>query len=318
MSLIVIGAVLSGAVSCREDVLQQQTDNQMVEVSFRPVIDGVEMEVVPIDTKAGEGEKTYSLIMIEQEGGTSGNHYSAYGFFDASVNEAKIQLPSGKTYRFSMLVIRETENGHLAPYLEDPDSPSYGGFANPFSDRKFIKPANEFITDTWSISTSSPICGADTNPTGYNAFVYRYVGYTTIENLQNGGKISIPLKRYYFALNMSVTPPIDGTLEVSIPDFQLSETLSPGDATLNLFRIVNSRQVATIDAAEDFSEDHNIEIKWTRDPSVSSFDVQKTISFVKGMQLNLNVNMNDRAGFTGFDPQIEGPTTLPEATVVID
>lgn len=286
----------------------------MVEVSFRPEVDGVELDVVPFETRAGEGEITYYLVKIDQViKSASEERFQAYGIFDSFGDHVSIQLPSGKNYRFSMLVIRETEYGHIAP-INDKHQ-----FTLPFSERSFVSVTNKFVVGSNPTVTSNSRC-IDDNPNAdcYNSFVYRYVGYTTVENLQNGGKISIPLKTYFFAVNLNITRPIDGSLELSIPDFGLTETIGAGEGEVNLFRIVNSRQEALEEADDAFSEEHEIEVKWNRDPILTSFDVKKTISFAKGMQHNINVNLNDRAGSTGFDPHLEGASTLAETTFVID
>lgn len=309
VSFIAAGMVLSGAWSCTEKGPAGQDKDGMVEISFSAEVDGVELDVKPFETKAGEGEKTYYFIKIDDISSRT-DRYQADGLFDSFGDNVKLQLPTGRDYKFSMLVIRETEFGHLVPYSD-------GRFGAPFAGRVLVDLTNQFRVHNSTAVTHSALC-EDDNHSGYNSFVYRYVGYKTVENLQNGGKISIPLKNYFFAVNMTVTPPLDGSLEISIADFGLNATLAAGDAPLSLSRIVNSRQEATEDAADEYSEEHEVEIKWNRDPVLTSYDVKKTISFTKGMQHNISVNLNDRAGFTGFDPQLVQGSSLPETSFVID
>ena len=326
-SLILVGVIIFGIVACKqEDGPAEKGNDRMVEISFSPEVDGVELEVVPFETKAGSGEKTYYLITID------GSGISKCGLFDSSLDKAKIQLPSGETYYFSMLVVRETEYGHLVPFSgsEWSGTEYEGAFMSPFVTRYPIKPTDGFVENTYGVylTPSNPVCG-DENGSSYNSFVYRYVGYKIEENLQNGGKITIPLKKFYFAVNLNVTRPLDGSLEISIPDFHFTETVAPGEGPVNLFRVVNSRQEATTGwndlpgmpsgwAPEEFTEDHEIEIKWNRAEGLTSYDVKKTITFAKGMQHNININLNDRAGSIGFDPQFEDSVPLPATSIDID
>lgn len=313
LSIFLVSTALSCVWSCQEEGTYVHDNGQMVVVSFSPEIDGVEMSTVPFETRTAEEEATYYLLKIDQVTKTSGDAYHAYGIFDSFGDHVSIQLSSGQNYRFSLLVIKETESGHLV-YVNDRQE-----FNLPFAERNFVALTNRFVEGTNPTITYSARC-LDDNPNTafYNSFIYRYVGYTTVENLQNGGKISIPLKKYYFAVNLDITRPIDGSLVVSIPDFGFTETIEAGDGQVNVFRIVNSRQEATLDAEDSFSEEHEIEVRWDRDPILTSFDIKKTFSFCKGMRHNINVNLNDRAGSTGFDFQLEGASDLPETTYVVD
>ena len=58
LSFVIAGIVLCALWSCREDGPAGQ-DNEMVEVSFRPEVDGVELDVVPFGGVTAPGEKIY-------------------------------------------------------------------------------------------------------------------------------------------------------------------------------------------------------------------------------------------------------------------
>lgn len=254
---------------------QEQTNPETYTVSLGFEGDYISTSETPL-SKAGETvkKKIYGINVYYKEDDESAYKHYAYGLFD-NVEDMTISLISEYKYKFECTVVKEDED-----ILYCTSSNEYG---SPFG--------NTYLANKFIVSTTSSDYFSDfkfTTRPKMDRFYGELAGYTPNVN----GKVNINLKRTVFALKFVVTPPSDGTLNISSYNIIRSGiNVSSNDDIFETESLYTFYSVYECWKAENYSESITIVLIWKRANGVTQ-RFEKTITVKRNVLTTVNISVN--------------------------
>ena len=212
---------------------------ELIDVSLGFVGDPISISESQL-SRAGEvKKKIYGINVYYREGDGGYNHY-AYGLFD-NIADMKISLISKYNYKFECTIVQDDKD---ELYVSND-----GYYSYPFrSYSSNIKLENKFIVSTTNSTYLqemryglSAIKNGNSSTRKDYPCTDRLYGELTNYTPTDGGTAIINMKRTVFGAKFVVTPPTDGTLEISMSPL-FSKTIS---STENSKKIIQKTSTCT-------------------------------------------------------------------------
>ena len=297
LSLLLMATVSTLFMSCSDDKPSPEpTTPQFAEVKLNC---GGEFSVTEQPWTRATGGKTFYAFKVDimeiEETLMTGHivtdttYYDyAEGLFD-SMQDFSVKLQLGKNYRIQTLVINE-ETDHLISKSNT--------YSQPFTDDSslWIPCTNTFVyANSSNMKLNNCIAKVQENKVITMPSLEKFYGIKDIDCSKDiPNKINIPLLRYSFALEMNITPPVIGELNVSF-----------GESTTSQSYIVKSTDSKITDSKIFFvpnltyknkneAQDLKLAIKWDKSNGVPYTNMY-TINIQRNHKYKVNID------FTNYD-----------------
>ena len=245
---------------------------------------------------SGDLAKTLYAINVTK----SGTPY-AYGLFD-DLSKIKMAIAKENNTPFNFEVTVVTEGG-------DKLSQEEGAYAEPFilSDAStFAEVTNRFVPN--SMLQFKDLKKGETLVQGQDATIMRprmdrYYGSKTFSNPGNeGGTITIDLKRTAFGLKFNVIPPYKGTVTLKFLDRILTvnaaDPVTMNDEFIYTFSEVEQAATADEESGMPYEESIPLDIEWTGLAGGKTVKKQETITAKRKTMTTINIDFSSSSDFT--------------------
>ena len=262
---------------------------ETVDVSLGFVGDPISISENPL-TRADSKKKIYGINVYYSEGDNGSYQHYAYGLFD-NVEDMKISLISNYTYKFECTIVQD-DLDELYVY-------SGGYYGSPFSngnsyEYQKTKLENKFIVSTTSsdhlIQMKEGTSRIKEGPGVYPRTIRLY-GELEGYKPTNGGTAVINMKRTVFGAKFVVTPPADGSLEVSV-NYLFGTIVKAGDSEFSQEAIYTFNNVYDCWLQqEDRTLDFDLNLTWNRANGVTQ-TFSKTLTMKRNVMTTVNISVS--------------------------
>lgn len=286
----------------------QPSEDEMVEVSFNLAGDYVSVEETPLTRAFAENAKTIYALRVFTDTIYQGDKATptyretkthAYGLF-SDMKNARLSMKKGTHYKrfyVEALVIQEREDtvfnkeGHYGRPFGSAYLGESGYMKAPVITDFFI------MSDEFDGSLDESAIATSAHSLESFARVDRYYGCTSFTVSHEGG-INISMDRYAFSFTYNITPPIDGKIQIELPNKGVIYEVEAGNNQKEEQVIHN---VPFKSANKDSSYDLKMIVRWERGSAeLKNYTEEKVISVKRKKNYIINVNMNSRDNETNF------------------
>lgn len=282
---ISIIVALFATISCSEQPVIPESTDSFVQVKLGFAGEAPNITTTPM-TKADDAKDWYQIQVYSAPVGSTSYSYYGYGFFDSTDNMI-INLKEGYQYKFvaDMIVDASKKIYKFSLY-----NSGWAAIGNSFyfSADEHIR----FLGEGY-LYMSVP---SDT----YNRpDVDRFYGITEGYVLEEGGSVSIDMKRVSFGAKFVAKEFTSGSLEMQI-DQSPTKTLKCSDGT-ELETIVSFNNTARAYSKDDYSENIAVNIIWVKEDGVRTPVVSQDITFVRNHLTTIEFKVTESALSNSFN-----------------
>ena len=260
--------------SCEKEIINNGGKEKQGKSKFKTISFRINEEITTSETPLfaytrGAGKKLYGINVYQKRANSNSYSKFAYGLFD-DPSKISIALNENCLYRFECLIVEEGEDGI---YL------SADGYMEPFvtTNAKPVMATNSF-TKSSSVCFAFPPQGQTTvtgNKQVWSPKLVKQYGTLIDFDPKTSDSVLLKVKRAVFGIHLTITPPEDGTLEVSYLD-DYTETVKASDPIFDHQAIYSFSQVAK--AIEDsYSGEVDFIVKWTKSDGTIRNEIKKVV-----------------------------------------
>ncbi|EGQ19626.1 hypothetical protein [Prevotella pallens] len=260
--------------SCEKEIINNGGKEKQGKSKFKTISFRINEEITTSETPLfaytrGAGKKLYGINVYQKRANSNSYSKFAYGLFD-DPSKISIALNENCLYRFECLIVEEGEDGI---YL------SADGYMEPFvtTNAKPVMATNSF-TKSSSVCFAFPPQGQTTvtgNKQVWSPKLVKQYGTLIDFDPKTSDSVLLKVKRAVFGIHLTITPPEDGTLEVSYLD-DYTETVKASDPIFDHQAIYSFSQVAK--AIEDsYSGEVDFIVKWTKNDGTIRSEIKKVV-----------------------------------------
>jgi hypothetical protein len=260
-------------------------DNGYITVSFDFTGEAPNITTTPM-SRANEAKDWYQIQVYSCPIGESYYTYYGYGFFDNTENMI-INLKEGYQYKFVADMIVDASEKIYKFSLSNSGWASIGNSFYFSTDEhiRFLGEGYIYMNKPW-----------DT----YNRpDVDRFYGITEGYVPEDGGSVSIDMKRVSFGVKFVAKEFTSGSLEIQI-DQSPTKTLKCADGNVAEC-IVSFKNTASAYKNDNYSENIAVNIIWVKDDGVRSPIVSENITFVRNHLTTIEFEVKEEAKSNSFN-----------------
>lgn len=283
-TVISIIVALFATISCSEKPVIPESTESFVQVKLGFAGEAPNITTTPM-TKADDAKDWYQIQVYSAPVGTTSYSYYGYGFFDNTDNMI-INLKEGYQYKFVADMIVDGSDRIRCFSLVN------SGWA--VIDNSFYLSTDEHIR----YLGKGYLYMAIPYDTYNRPDVDRFYGITEGYVPEEGGSVSINMKRVSFGAKFVAKEFASGSLEILI-DQSPTKTLNSSDGS-KIETIVSFNSISAAYSNDDYSENIAVNIIWVKEDGVRTPVVSQDITFVRNHLTTIEFKVKESSQSNSF------------------
>lgn len=280
---ISIIVALFATISCSEEPVIPENSDSFVQVKLGFTGEAPNITTTPM-TRADDAKDWYQIQVYSAPVGSTSYSYYGYGFFDSTDNMI-INLKEGYQYKFvADMIVDASKKIHKFCLVNS----GWAAIGNSFyfSADEHIR----FLGEGYIYMRSDQYNRPD---------VDRFYGMTEGYVPEEGGSVSISMKRVSFGAKFVAKEFTNGSLEIQI-DQSPTKTLKSSDGA-QCDMIVSFYNTSAAYSRDEYSENIAVNIIWVKEDGVRTPLVSQDITFVRNHLTTIEFEVKEAAQSNSFN-----------------